>query len=224
MLADGTWTVGSGAATRDCTFARVAAGLWCLRASVLIGSGTPLGDNGVGEIQLADATTVPTVNPAGGVDIYSQSSAVAAPIKIRTPAGDVKGLAPGWVYTGAAQNSTVTAQTASTALTLAVEANASYEMEAMIVMQSPSGVSFTNSFTGPAGASMIWCDTTATYMGTLGAVDSWTGTGANKVGVLKGALIVGATAGALTVTFGSGTAGQTAILGAGSWLKLTRVH
>ena len=51
----------------------------------LVGSSTPLGDNGVGEVQLANATSVPTTNPTGGVVVYSQGGA----LKQRTSAGQV---------------------------------------------------------------------------------------------------------------------------------------
>ena len=75
VTAAGTQTWGSGSATPDTTAGRSAAAVWYSSKTALIGSATALGDNGVGELQLADATTAPTTSPAGGSVIYSQSAA-----------------------------------------------------------------------------------------------------------------------------------------------------
>jgi hypothetical protein len=70
---------------------------------------------------------------------------------------------------------------------------------------------------------MVWGDATATSIATLTGVDSWTGSGANKTALLSGQLTTSSTAGNLVLTFASGTAGQAAVLGAGSWLEVVRV-
>lgn len=42
--------------------------------NVLVGGTAALGDNGVGEMQLANATTVPTTNPTGGGLVYAKNN------------------------------------------------------------------------------------------------------------------------------------------------------
>lgn len=56
--------------------------------NIEIGSTVPLGDNGIGEIQLANATTVPTTNPVGGALVY----AVGGGVFHRDPSGAVNAL------------------------------------------------------------------------------------------------------------------------------------
>jgi hypothetical protein len=53
--------------------------------NIEVGSSTALGDNGVGELQLANATTVPTTNPVGGAVIYATGGGAF----YRDSAGDV---------------------------------------------------------------------------------------------------------------------------------------
>ena len=75
-------------AAGDTSIARAAAGqlqvtlpgtphgvLYGVDGNVLIGGTTALGDNGVGELQLTNATTVPTTNPTGGVSLYANGGA-----------------------------------------------------------------------------------------------------------------------------------------------------
>lgn len=45
-----------------------------ISGNLTVGSGTPTGDNGKGELQLAYANPVPTTNPSGGVAIYATDS------------------------------------------------------------------------------------------------------------------------------------------------------
>jgi hypothetical protein len=190
--------------------------------SIRVGTSSSLGDNGVGEIQLADAATVPTTNPTGGSAIYSKSAA-SVPVQMRDVSGNVRGLVPARALSSAAETNSTTTQQASTSLTVAVEASATYQLTAFLVVQTPSGISFVHSFTGPSGATMIWGDNTATYIGTLTGTDTLSGSGANKAVSLHGTLITSATAGNLVVTFASASAGQTATLGSGSWIRLDRV-
>jgi hypothetical protein len=170
-------------------------------------------------IAFTNVTTPPNANPSGAI-LYAEGGVV----KVRQSNGAniiLRNTVP-VIATALQSNSTVT-QTASTYLTVAVEASATYQMRAFLVIQSPSGVSFTHSFTGPAGATMVWGDATATSIATLTGVDSWTGSGANKTALLSGQLTTSSTAGNLVLTFASGTAGQAAVLGAGSWLEVVRV-
>ena len=220
--ASGMLTIGTGSAARDVTLQRIAAGVWSIRATAQIGSGTDLGDGMVGGLKLADVTTVPASNPVGGLAIWSQS-ATSSPLKVKDTAGNVRGVLSAYAIATASQTVSVTAQTASTYLTIPVEASATYEMEAFLVVQTPSGVSFQHSWTGPTGATMVWGDSGTTYEGTIGAVDGQPGVGANKAVTLNGLLVTSTTAGSLTFTFASATASNNAILGANSFLKLTRI-
>jgi hypothetical protein len=56
--------------------------------NLLVGSTTALGDNGVGEIQLANVTSAPTTNPTGGALIYASGGGVfhRDPSGVSTPA------------------------------------------------------------------------------------------------------------------------------------------
>jgi len=115
MLADGSMTWGPGGSTaRDTNLYRAAASLLqtdqtfvsgqSIRATsnLVVGASTVLGDNGVGELQLTNATTAPTTNPTGGVAVYSQAGVV----KTRNPQGSV-----------AVQSGVVAVQTTTTTVT-----------------------------------------------------------------------------------------------------------
>lgn len=97
--ANGTATWGTGSAARDTTLQRAAAGVLATLANFLIGSGTALGDNGVGELQLANAATVPTTNPTGGGVLYAKQGVPS----FRDPGGHLLGM----VRTYAARGTTL---------------------------------------------------------------------------------------------------------------------
>ncbi len=108
LTVDGTQAWGPGNASRDTFLQRAAAGVLATTKTLLVGSGTALGDNGVGELALANAATTPTTNPSGGALLYATGGQLAA----RNP----QGLA-GRVETaqlGATAAITVTASTVST--------------------------------------------------------------------------------------------------------------
>ncbi len=65
--------------------------LFNLPRNLQVGSNAALGDNGVGEIQLANATTVPSTNPTGGVAVYARSGGLLT----RDPNGGVFPLIAG---------------------------------------------------------------------------------------------------------------------------------
>lgn len=83
QFGDGSQAWGSGSAARDTFTGRSAATVYYVQPNMIVGSATDLGDNGVGELKLANATTVPTTNPTGGAVMYSQGGN----IKARNPQG-----------------------------------------------------------------------------------------------------------------------------------------
>lgn len=193
--------------------------------NVQVGTVSSLGDNGAGELQLANATTAPTTNPSGGVVVYAASS-TPVPVRIRDTAGNVRGLARGWSVSTADQTSSGTGQTASTYLVGAVEANAVYLVEAWVYWTISGTPTVTTSWSATAtGSSMIWCDTTASgdVVTTLtGVSPSWPSTSAARLVRLYGTLTTSSTAGNLTFTFASSTSASVTVK-AGSYLLLERI-
>lgn len=177
---------------------------------------------GVGVVGLADASTPPTTNPTGGMVVYSQSSKTT-PMLFRDTAGNERSMADAYVRATAGQNVTSATQTASTFLHLAIQANSTYLMECGLIMVNTTG-SWTPSWTGPAGATMQWNDTSVStsYSSTIGATNnSFPANAATRLVFLKGILFTSATAGTLTFTFNA-SAGTTT-LQTDSWLRLTKV-
>lgn len=205
ILGDGSMQWGNGTNARDTNAGRSAAGIWYTDKNALVGSATALGDNGVGEIQLANATTVPTTNPTGGAVIYA--SATGAPVKLRDTAGKVRGLVKMTAVQTGTQTSVGTAQTASTSLAIAVEANATYLVEAWVYWTTAASATVTTSWTGPAGTTFVWNDTTTggDVVTTLTGVSPSWATG-NKMVNIFGTLTTTGTAGTLTFTFASSVA------------------
>lgn len=72
LQVNGDMNIGPGTATRDTKFGRAAAGVLYTPKNLLVGASSALGDNGVGEIQLANAATAPTTAPTGGVAVFAQ--------------------------------------------------------------------------------------------------------------------------------------------------------
>jgi hypothetical protein len=205
ILGDGSMEWGPGTAGRDTKLGRAASGNLYTDKNLLVGAATALGDNGVGEIQLANAATTPTTNPTGGVALYA--SATGAPLKIRDTAGKVRGLVKMTAVQTSTQTSVGTGQTASTALALAVEANATYLVNAWVYWTTAASATVTTSWTGPAGTTFVWNDTTTggDVVTTLTGVSPPWATG-NKMINLFGTLTTTGTAGTLTFTFASSVA------------------
>lgn len=88
VRADGQTAWGPGNAATDTFLQRAAAGVLATLKNYLIGSSTALGDNGVGELQLANAATVPTTNPAGGLVLYAHQGVPS----VRDPGGNLLGM------------------------------------------------------------------------------------------------------------------------------------
>lgn len=212
-----------GATALDTAAGRAAAGVLYTDKNLLIGAAAALGDNGVGEIQLANAATPPTTNPTGGASIYA-ASGTAVPVKMRDVAGNVRGLVPAFAISGADQPSVGTAQTASNSLIVAVEANATYIMRAYLYWTVTNSATVTTSWSTTATSSaMVWNDTTTggDVVTTLtGVSPSWpTGT---KMIQLYGTLVTAGTPGNLTFTFASSVAASV-VIKATSILVLDRI-
>ena len=109
LNANGDAVYGTGTAT-DFSVLRVAEGVLGASKSLLVGSGTDLGDGGVGVLKVADATTTPTANPAGGVVLY----AVSGVLRYRTPEGLIP-VVGGTIQTSASTGTTTVADTTATA-------------------------------------------------------------------------------------------------------------
>lgn len=174
-------------------------------SNLTVGSASALGDNGSGELQLANVTSAPTTNPTGGVALYATST--GAPVKVRDSSGNVRDLCKQYAVQTATQASVGTGQTASTALTLPVEANAKYLVECWVYWTTINSATVTTSWTGPAGTTFVWNDTTTggDVVTTLTGVSPAWLTG-NKMIRLFGTLTTTGTAGTLTFTFASSVA------------------
>jgi hypothetical protein len=109
ILGNGTFQLGIGTSARDTTFGRSAAGVGYVTNSLLVGSATDLGDNGSGELKLANATTVPTTNPTAGNLLYASGGELFS----RDPSGNVYPLT---LLANAGAGSTVTGTTSLTTL------------------------------------------------------------------------------------------------------------
>lgn len=102
------WGAG-GSNARDTAVGRAAANVAYAGGSFLVGATSDLGDNGAGELKLANATTVPTTNPTGGNLLYSSGGELFS----RDPSGNVYPITK---LANAGAGSTVTGVTALTTL------------------------------------------------------------------------------------------------------------
>jgi hypothetical protein len=110
ILGNGTFQLGpGGSSARDTVFGRATTGVGYATNSLLVGAATDLGDNGSGELKLANATTVPTTNPSGGALVYASGGEIFA----RDPNGSVYPLT---LLATAGAGSTVTGTTSLTQL------------------------------------------------------------------------------------------------------------
>lgn len=157
----------------------------------------------------------------GYVQLYSPDGTSLA---TQDPTGVVRAAgAPQFATAPQDQSTTSAAQVASTYLVLPVAAGATYIMRAAIIAQNTVG-NFVPSWTGPAGATMKWCDTTASldYQSTLGGTANVFGANAGtRMIFLEGKLKTSTTPGSLTFTF-SASAGTSTVF-TDSYLTLNRV-
>lgn len=125
------------------------------------------------------------------------------------------------VFSSSSESTTNTTQTASTNLVAPVAANATYLMRVNLLV-SHANSSFIHSWTGPSGATMTWADNSGSVMATLGATDTWSAIASRTI-TLTGRLVTSSTAGNLTFTYASGTAGQTVTVQPGGQITLERI-
>ena len=124
-------------------------------------------------------------------------------------------------FSSNSESTSLATQQASTNLVVPVAANATYLLR-MNILVSHANSSFIHSWTGPSGATMVWADNSGSVMATLGATDSWSAIASRTI-TLTGKLITSSTAGNLTFTYASGTAGQTVTVQPGGQINLERI-
>lgn len=135
---------------------------------------------------------------------------------------DVTG-AGGYVYAELDADGSFTAATATASdLSAPLVAGATYTVHAAVILTNTTG-NTTVSWTGPAGATMQWCDTTAStdYADTIDGTNVYAATASTRLAIFVGLLKTTTTAGSLTLTLAV-DAGTTT-LGAGSFLRLDHV-
>lgn len=91
VLGSGQIAIGPGNAARDAFFGRGGTNTAYSNPNLLVGAQTALGDNGNGELQLANTTSAPSTNPTAGAAIYAVNGGVLS----RDPNGAVRTLVTG---------------------------------------------------------------------------------------------------------------------------------
>jgi hypothetical protein len=134
-----------------------------------------------------------------------------------------------WTYAESSADELFTGDTVqhpSASVAVLVEVGRTYLVDVGAIFScSSAAASVALGWSGPAGATMQWNNTTGSlgYRSTIGLTDSYTGSTATRETFLRGRLTVGASAGSLSLTISTSDPAQTATLAAGSWLLLTRV-
>lgn len=108
LNANGTMLFGPGSGAADNQFNRASSTTMALSKNLVVGGTAALGDNGVGELQMTNATTPPSTNPTGGALIYASAGQLLS----RNPQGLVGSL--GSAQSGTTATTTVTASTVGT--------------------------------------------------------------------------------------------------------------
>lgn len=187
ITSTGVYQVGSGAATVDAQIARTGAGqftvtninaahgaAWLVDGNILVGGTSPLGDNGVGVLALANATTIPSTNPTGGLVLYSDATGT---LKYRNPNGVVSvltGTSPGpgrqnllgWAFDPAAAiNNTAPTAGQETLIRVVADSSGTAGHVTLGLGNTPAGC--TNSYFGIRDASGNLLATSADYSTTL---------------------------------------------------------
>ena len=134
------------------------------------------------------------------------------------------------IYAAATADSPVTGTTAqtATALQVPVEANKTYVLtQAGLIFAMSNAVAAAGiGWTGPVGATLKWnsyASGSTSYRPTIASTDSYSGSASTRLAFFSGRLVVGDTAGFLTVTISTSDIAQTATLFQDSWLLLDKV-
>ncbi|MET8691735.1 hypothetical protein ABZV65_04215 [Streptomyces bauhiniae] len=148
--------------------------------------------------------------------VASLDSGGRVPVAQTPLAGQVAGV----VKTADTSATSTTTVTSDPHLSLAVAANAVYDVE-LVAVWSNGGGGMRISWAGPSGASMVWTDNDsvgAPLIGTQVTFNATTGT------TIKGTLVTGSTAGTLAVQWAQNSSNAAAtVLKAGCGLKVTRI-
>lgn len=195
--------------------------------NLTVGAASVINGGGTGVLGIADAATAPTSNPTGGTILFS-ASGTSTPLRARDPGGNIRGVMPAYATKTSDQSiASSTSQTADTALLVALEANATYLVTALIVWTSASTTpGITNGWTVPASTTIVWGDQAQFAANSTASTESWTLSVASalKSFQLFGYVVVGGTTGNLQFTWAQTISNATATtVKAGSWLRVERV-
>ena len=244
IFTDGKHEWGDGTLSRDTNLYRSNPGVLktdgAVQATTSLRLNTTSLGSGVGVVAMANATTAPSGTPSGGGVLYASAGLP----RWKGSDGVDYDLARGQFPVSVVRKTVDEIVTNSIAvqdddqLTLAVAANGVYLVDAFLMYDGDTAGDFRVTFSGPSGASMDWTPNglaTSQVSGsasiklerqnlngesTLGA----SGAGSKAVALPRGLLIVGGTAGNLTVRWAQATASATATtLFANSWLRLTKI-
>lgn len=190
--------------------------------NLLVGANTALGDNGVGEIQLANAASIPSTNPTGGAAFYATGGQLAT----RNPQGLAQSLS-GVIQTQTS-TTTITGVTAETVLhTVTIPANdpaagAVYHITGYGTFTAASGnLTWTVRWGGTSGTSiaalptntapvltngLFWYDVTLTFRSTTSVTAAINLELGSSTSTDAATSYIGTPTGATTVTTTSSTA------------------
>lgn len=172
LLGNGTQAWGPGTTNRDVQLARTALGVLSLTnpltshaaveivdGNIVLGGTAALGDNGVGELALTNASTVPSTNPTGGAVLYANGGNLA----YRSSAGFAYDLSNN-VTTSTATPTTITTTTSIQALATGsvvaantLAATQVYKVKAwgVFTMTTAQNIIFNMLWGGTAGTSLL---------------------------------------------------------------------
>lgn len=125
------------------------------------------------------------------------------------------------VFSSLAESTALDTLQSSANLVAPLEPNATYLLRMNILVSQPNS-NFIHSWTGPAGATMVWADNSGTVLSTIGSTNMWT-TISSRTITLTGRLVTSSTAGNLVFTYRSGTSGQTVTIQPGAQINLERI-
>jgi hypothetical protein len=148
--------------------------------------------------------------------------------------GQPSGVITAWKTADTTQSTTTL--TADPELSLPVEAGATYIVESNLIYQTTADADLRLKWSGPAGAELSWCldgpsggvvnqgsATVNRLVYPIGATPNLGGTGHDSAAAPNGLLVVGSTAGSLTLTWAPAHSATESAVRRGSWIRLTRI-